>query len=108
MATLAGGQVPVAIDARLLVLDEPTLGLDAASVARLGGALADPTADLTVFAPTDAAFQALPPGELDKLMLPENRAQLQKLLTLNSITSGAFRGSEVGRAAPDGRRRRHR
>ena len=42
---------------------------------------------LTVFAPTDAAFQALPPGELDKLMLPENRAQLQKLLTYHIVNA---------------------
>lgn len=42
---------------------------------------------LTVFAPTDAAFQALPPGELDKLMLPENRAELQKLLTYHIINA---------------------
>lgn len=42
---------------------------------------------LTVFAPTDAAFQALPPGELDKLMLPENRAQLQKVLTYHIVNA---------------------
>ncbi|MCC7266985.1 MAG: fasciclin domain-containing protein [Caulobacteraceae bacterium] len=42
---------------------------------------------LTVFAPTDAAFQALPPGELDKLMLPENREKLQKLLTYHIVNA---------------------
>lgn len=44
-------------------------------------------ANLTVFAPTDAAFAALPAGELDKLMLPENRAQLQKLLTYHIVNA---------------------
>jgi uncharacterized surface protein with fasciclin (FAS1) repeats len=42
---------------------------------------------LTVFAPTDAAFAALPPGELARLMLPANRAQLQKILTYHIINA---------------------
>lgn len=43
--------------------------------------------NLTVFAPTDAAFAALPAGELDRLMLPENKAELQKLLTYHVINA---------------------
>jgi len=35
----------------------------------------------TVFAPTNAAFAALPAGVLDSLLLPENKATLVKLLT---------------------------
>ncbi|MFD1785320.1 fasciclin domain-containing protein [Phenylobacterium terrae] len=42
---------------------------------------------LTVFAPTDAAFAALPPGELERLMQPANRAQLQKILTYHVINA---------------------
>jgi uncharacterized surface protein with fasciclin (FAS1) repeats len=41
--------------------------------------------NLTVFAPTDAAFAALPPGELDKLMA--DKAGLQKLLTYHVINA---------------------
>lgn len=42
---------------------------------------------LTVFAPTDAAFAALPAGELDRLMQPANRAELQKILTYHVINA---------------------
>jgi uncharacterized surface protein with fasciclin (FAS1) repeats len=43
--------------------------------------------NLTLFLPTDAAFAALPAGELDKLMLPENGPQLQKVLTYHLINA---------------------
>jgi uncharacterized surface protein with fasciclin (FAS1) repeats len=43
--------------------------------------------NLTLFLPTDAAFAALPSGELDKLMLPENGPQLQKVLTYHLINA---------------------
>ncbi len=45
------------------------------------------TPNLTVFAPTDAAFAALPAGQLDRLMAEENRAELQKLLTYHVINA---------------------
>ncbi|MDO9223479.1 MAG: fasciclin domain-containing protein [Caulobacter sp.] len=41
--------------------------------------------NLTVFAPTDAAFAALPAGELDRLM--KSPAELQKLLTYHVINA---------------------
>lgn len=43
--------------------------------------------NLTLFAPTDAAFAALPAGELDRLMLPDNGPMLQKVLTYHLINT---------------------
>ena len=39
----------------------------------------------TVFAPTDAAFAALPAGTLDTLLKPENRAKLAAILTYHVV-----------------------
>lgn len=39
----------------------------------------------TVFAPTDAAFAALPQGTLEKLMLPENKQVLRQLLSYHVV-----------------------
>ena len=40
---------------------------------------------LTVFAPTDAAFAALPAGLLEKLLLPENKDVLVSILTYHVV-----------------------
>jgi uncharacterized surface protein with fasciclin (FAS1) repeats len=39
----------------------------------------------TVFAPTNEAFAALPPGVLDALLLPENKDTLTKILTYHVV-----------------------
>jgi uncharacterized surface protein with fasciclin (FAS1) repeats len=41
----------------------------------------------TVFAPTNAAFEALPAGLLEKLLLPENKETLVKILTYHVVPS---------------------
>ena len=41
----------------------------------------------TVFAPTNAAFEALPAGLLEKLLLPDNKETLVKILTYHVIPS---------------------
>lgn len=48
----------------------------------------------TVFAPTDAAFAALPEGILDALLLPKNKAVLAKILTYHVI-SGQILAEDV-------------
>ena len=39
----------------------------------------------TVFAPTDEAFAKLPPGTLETLLKPENKARLQSILTYHVV-----------------------
>ena len=55
----------------------------------------------TVFAPTDEAFAALPPGVLDALLLPENKETLTKILTYH-VVPGAVMAADVtdGDVAP--------
>src|SRR5512141_1383389 len=39
----------------------------------------------TVFAPTDEAFAKLPPGTLESLLKPDNKAKLQSILTYHVV-----------------------
>ena len=39
----------------------------------------------TVFAPTNSAFDALPAGTVDTLLMPANKAKLQKVLTYHVV-----------------------
>lgn len=53
----------------------------------------------TVFAPTDAAFAALPPGTVENLLKPENKEQLVQLLTYHvvpqSLPASGLQSGEV-------------
>jgi uncharacterized surface protein with fasciclin (FAS1) repeats len=44
----------------------------------------------TVFAPTDAAFAALPEGTLESLLKPENRDQLVKILKYHVVPGRVY------------------
>jgi uncharacterized surface protein with fasciclin (FAS1) repeats len=48
----------------------------------------------TVFAPTDDAFAKLPPGTVENLLKPENKAQLVKILTYH-VVSGKVMAADV-------------
>ncbi|MHC4894850.1 MAG: fasciclin domain-containing protein, partial [Planctomycetota bacterium] len=51
----------------------------------------------TVFAPTDAAFAALPEGVLASLLEPENKAQLASILTYHVAPGALDAAAVVGR-----------
>jgi uncharacterized surface protein with fasciclin (FAS1) repeats len=48
----------------------------------------------TVFAPTDAAFEKLPQGTVENLLKPENRDQLQQILTYH-VVPGRIMSSDL-------------
>ena len=48
----------------------------------------------TVFAPSDAAFALLPAGTVERLVKPENKAELTKILTLH-VMSGMVMAKDV-------------
>ncbi len=50
----------------------------------------------TVFAPTDAAFAALPAGTVDSLLLPENKDQLVAILTYHVLPGAVQSGDVLG------------
>ena len=44
----------------------------------------------TVFAPTDEAFAALPPGTVEELLKPENKEKLVKILTYHVVAGNVL------------------
>lgn len=51
----------------------------------------------TVFAPTDAAFAALPNGTVQTLLKPENKDQLRAVLTYHVVPGAVFARDLAGR-----------
>jgi len=51
----------------------------------------------TVFAPTDEAFRKLPAGTVETLLKPENKAQLQKILTYHVVAGNVKSGDLKGK-----------
>lgn len=69
----------------------------AAQAAGLADALAT-TDNITVFAPTDEAFAALPAGTVESLLKPENKDQLAAILTLHVLPRELASNQLPGRA----------
>ena len=51
----------------------------------------------TVFAPSDEAFKKLPAGTVENLLKPENRSQLQKILTYHVVPGKVMSSDLKGR-----------
>jgi uncharacterized surface protein with fasciclin (FAS1) repeats len=69
----------------------------AAQAADLVGALKG-DGPLTVFAPNDAAFAALPEGTVENLLKPENKEQLKAIL-LYHVVAGKIMAGDIGSGA---------
>ena len=82
--------------------DHTTL-VAAVQAAGLVDTLASP-GPFTVFAPVNAAFEALPAGTVDTLLKPENKAMLTKVLTAH-VVAGKWSAADIiskARASSDG------
>jgi uncharacterized surface protein with fasciclin (FAS1) repeats len=78
-----------AMKSNIVELAVGTKALSTLVAAVKAGDLVDTLADtgpFTVFAPTNAAFAALPAGTVATLLKPENKATLQKVLTCHVIS----------------------
>jgi len=56
----------------------------------------------TVFAPTNAAFDKLPAGTVDTLVMPENKAMLTKILTYH-VVAGKMDSKAIAKAIKKGK-----
>ncbi|HET8827900.1 MAG TPA: fasciclin domain-containing protein [Pelobium sp.] len=52
------------------------------------------TGPFTVFAPTNAAFEALPAGTVEGLLKPDNKGKLSQILTYH-VVSGAYTAADL-------------
>ena len=80
--------------------DAHTTLVAALKAADLVGAL-QADGPFTVFAPVNAAFDALPEGTVATLLKPENKATLTNILTYH-VVSGSFQAADVVKAIKDG------
>ncbi|SFF00101.1 Uncaracterized surface protein containing fasciclin (FAS1) repeats [Flavobacterium xueshanense] len=56
----------------------------------------------TVFAPTNAAFNKLPKGTVETLLMPENMKMLQSILTYH-VVAGKMNASDIAKAIKKGK-----
>jgi len=92
-AAFAGGQAKDIVGTAKAAGDFGTL-LAAAEAAGLVDTLKG-DGPFTVFAPTDAAFAALPDGTVESLLKPENKDQLVSILTYHVVPGKVMSGDLV-------------
>lgn len=73
--------------------DDHTTLVAAVQAAQLENVLVN-AGPLTVFAPTNAAFDALPDGTVEELLKPENKAKLQHIIKYHAAP-GAYTGANI-------------
>lgn len=83
-----GGEAPDIVETAVQTDGFDTL-VKALKAADLAGDLKG-EGPFTVFAPTDEAFQSLPDGELESLLQPENKDQLQAVLRYHVLGGKAM------------------
>ena len=88
----AGGAKGNIVAAAMSSTDHQTL-VAAVKAAGLVDTLAS-KGPFTVFAPTDAAFAKLPPGTVEMLLKPENKARLRSILTYH-VVAGSYPAAKV-------------
>lgn len=81
------------VETAVSVEDLSTL-VTAVQTAELVETLSNPEANYTVFAPTNAAFDALPEGTLESLLAEDGREDLTNILTYH-VVDGAVLSSEL-------------
>ncbi len=92
------GQAPVQAQSRNIVATAVAAGsfktlVTALEAADLVKTLEGP-GPFTVFAPTDEAFAKLPPGTIENLLKPENKATLRRVLTYH-VVAGTVMAADV-------------
>ena len=101
-ATATVAQDMPATVADIVMASEDHTTLEQAVVAAEMGEALMGEGPFTVFAPTDAAFAALPEGALEEALMPENRDKLVQILGCHVVETRALAADVVQMIADDG------
>ena len=101
-ATATVAQDMPATVADIVMASEDHTTLEQAVVAAEMGEALMGEGPFTVFAPTDAAFAALPEGVLEEALMPENRDKLVQILGCHVVEKRALAADVVQMIADDG------